>query len=104
MDPDATPWEIQLDTWFITIYVYTISLGLFAAMKHNIRAHKFFMMGSYFGLVGAMIGVVAVPSRLVPQMLMNDTLRLGIVVATIMASGILCLLAIFFLGNDKNKA
>jgi len=62
------------------------------------------MMGSYFGLVGAMIGVVAVPSRLVPQMLMNDTLRLGIVVATIMASGILCLLAIFFLGNDKNKA
>jgi uncharacterized membrane protein len=51
----------------------TVSIGLYAVFKGNIASHKAFMQGSYFGLLGAFIGVIAVPSRRIPQMAMHDT-------------------------------
>lgn len=51
----------------------TVSIGLYAVFKGNIASHKAFMQGSYFGLLGAFIGVIAVPSRRIPQMALHDT-------------------------------
>jgi len=51
----------------------TLTLGLWAVRKGNIASHQRFMTGSYFGLVGAFIGVVAVPGRRLPQMAVHDT-------------------------------
>jgi len=78
---------------------FTISLGLLAAIKHNIRSHKFFMMGSYFGLLGALIGVVAVPSRLIPQMIMNDTVKFSLIVIVIALSALFSIIATFYLAK-----
>lgn len=50
----------------------TLTIGLWSVRKGNIRAHQRFMTGSYFGLVGAFIGVVAVPDRRLPQMAIHD--------------------------------
>ncbi len=50
----------------------TLSLGLWAAWQRRIRAQRSFMTGSYFGLVGAFVGVIAVPERRIPQMAAND--------------------------------
>lgn len=51
----------------------TVSVGLYAVFKGNIASHRAFMQGSYFGLLGAFIGVITVPSRRIPQMAMHDT-------------------------------
>ncbi|WP_284985865.1 DUF2306 domain-containing protein [Arthrobacter sp. fls2-241-R2A-172] len=50
----------------------TLTVGLWSVRTGNIRAHQRFMTGSYFGLVGAFIGVVAVPDRRLPQMAVHD--------------------------------
>jgi len=41
------------------------------------------MTGSYFGLVGAFIGVVAVPDRRLPQMVIHDFVGLSLWVAAL---------------------
>lgn len=45
----------------------TLSIGLWAGMTGRVQRHRGFMTGSYIGLVGAMIGAVAVPVRYIPQ-------------------------------------
>lgn len=59
----------------------TLTLGLWSVRKGNIRAHQRFMTGSYFGLIGAFIGVVAVPDRRLPQMAVHDLVGLTLWVA-----------------------
>ncbi|MBP2267275.1 putative membrane protein [Pseudarthrobacter sp. PvP004] len=61
----------------------TLTMGLWAVSKGNIRAHQRFMTGSYFGLVGAFIGVVAVPDRRLPQMAIHDLAGLTLWVAAL---------------------
>lgn len=41
----------------------TLSTGLWAALTGRIRLHPGLMTGSYFGLLGAFVGAVAVPVR-----------------------------------------
>lgn len=47
--------------------IVTLTLGLWNARRGRVRAHAGNMIGTYAGLWGAFIGVVAVPSRLLPQ-------------------------------------
>ncbi|KQR02130.1 hypothetical protein ASF74_19625 [Arthrobacter sp. Leaf145] len=61
----------------------TLTLGLWSVRKGNIRAHQRFMTGSYFGLIGAFIGVVAVPERRLPQMAVHDLVGLTLWVAAL---------------------
>ncbi|MNI80460.1 hypothetical protein D3C73_1369930 [compost metagenome] len=61
----------------------TLTMGLWAVSKGNIQAHQRFMTGSYFGLVGAFIGVVAVPDRRLPQMAIHDLAGLTLWVAAL---------------------
>jgi uncharacterized membrane protein len=61
----------------------TLTMGLVTVRRGNIRAHQRFMTGSYFGLVGAFIGVVAVPDRRLPQMAIHDLAGLTLWVASL---------------------
>lgn len=61
----------------------TLTMGLVTVRRGNIRAHQRFMTGSYFGLVGAFIGVVAVPDRRLPQMAIHDLAGLTLWVAAL---------------------
>lgn len=51
---------------------FTVSIGIIAAIKGRIDSHKAFMTGSYFGILGAFVGVIAVPARRIPQLAMHD--------------------------------
>jgi uncharacterized membrane protein len=61
----------------------TLTMGLWSVHRGNIRSHQRFMTGSYFGLIGAFIGVVAVPDRRLPQMAIHDLAGLTLWVAAL---------------------
>ena len=56
------------------VTLVTVSLGVVAARRGTIAAHKANMRGSWFGLVGAFIGAVAVPRRLIPSFVVAEPL------------------------------
>lgn len=84
--------------------ILTVSLALFAAIRHNIDSHKKLMTGSYFGLLAAFIGVASVPTRLIPQMAIHDLLRFLVFVACIMISAALFIIATIGLVRQVRKA
>ena len=48
--------------------LYSLTKSWWAARTGRLRVHRRAAVGSYLGLVGAFFGAVAVPSRLVPQL------------------------------------
>ena len=63
LDPGHFTWIHALSLWTIL----TLSLAVWTARRHDVRAHRRWVVGSYFGLLGAGVAAVAVPSRLLPQ-------------------------------------
>ncbi|MFB0840471.1 MULTISPECIES: DUF2306 domain-containing protein [unclassified Arthrobacter] len=72
----------------------TLTAGLRAIRKGNIRAHRSFMTGSYFGLVGAFVGVVAVPSRRIPQLAIHELPLLGLFILILLVTAGLTIIGI----------
>lgn len=70
----------------------TLTAGLWAVRKRNIRAHRSFMAGSYFGLIGAFVGVLAVPSRRIPQLAIHELPLLGLLVLVLLGTAGLTIL------------
>ncbi|WFR85411.1 DUF2306 domain-containing protein [Arthrobacter sp. Y-9] len=46
----------------------TVALGVIQARRGRMSSHRAFMAGSFLGLIGALVGVLAVPTRRVPQL------------------------------------
>jgi hypothetical protein len=67
----------------------TLTAGLWAIWKRNIKAHRSFMTGSYFGLLGAFVGVLAVPSRRIPQLAIHELPLLGLLILVILSTAAL---------------
>jgi uncharacterized membrane protein len=72
----------------------TLTAGLWAIRKRNIRAHRSFMTGSYFGLIGAFVGVLAVPSRRIPQLAIYDLPLLGLLILVLLGTAAMTLFGI----------
>lgn len=72
----------------------TLTAGLWAIRKRNIRAHRSFMTGSYFGLIGAFVGVLAVPSRRIPQLAIYDLPLLGLLIPVLLGTAAMTLFGI----------
>lgn len=68
--------------------IVTLSLGLWNARRGRVRAHAGNMIGTYAGLWGALVGVVAVPSRLVPQAFQASWLAMTGLTLLIVALGL----------------
>jgi uncharacterized membrane protein len=68
--------------------IVTVSLGLWNARRGRVAAHAGNMIGSYLGLLGAFVGVVAVPDRLIPQAFQNDWLGMLAVTGTVVGAGL----------------
>jgi uncharacterized membrane protein len=77
----------------------TLSAGIWAARKRNIRAHRSLMAGSYFGLVGAFAGVLAVPARRIPQLAIHDLPLLGLFVLALLGTAALTVVGVAQLGQ-----
>ena len=66
--------------------IVTVSLGILAAARHNIRWHMTNMIGSYFGLVTAFVFAAIVPSRNIPRLLASDPLTAWLAAAFVVVS------------------
>lgn len=72
----------------------TLTTGLLAIRKKNIRAHRSFMTGSYFGLIGAFVGVLAVPPRHIPQLAIHELPLLGLLILVLLGTAALTVIGI----------
>lgn len=54
------------------VTIVSLILGIAAARRHTITAHKSNMLGSWMGLVGAFVGAVAVPARAIPTFVVSN--------------------------------
>jgi uncharacterized membrane protein len=81
-------------SWIHGLSVFTLvtlSIGLWAGMTRRIQTHRRFMTGSYFGLLGAFAGAVAVPQRQIPQWTIHEPagLALGLTVCLLTAAAVI---------------
>jgi uncharacterized membrane protein len=80
-------------SWIHGLSVFTfvtLTVALWAALTGRVHTHKSYVLGSYFGLVGAGIAASAFPQRLVPQLAMHRPLVLVVAVAGVV--GVVALL------------
>jgi uncharacterized membrane protein len=76
------------------VTIVTVSLGLFAAIRGDIKSHRGNMIGSWLGLLGAFIGAVAVPVRAIPTFVVTDPAQaLAALVAVIITAAVVVALA-----------
>jgi uncharacterized membrane protein len=81
-------WTQPLDVFLRVLAVWTlfsVTTAVVMARRGNIRRHRGFMVGTYFGLIGAFIGVVAVRTRLVPTWFAAYPLMMSLVAVAILA-------------------
>ena len=82
-------------TWLHGLAVFTfftVSVGLWSARKKKIQSHRSFMKGSYFGVLGAFIGVVVIPERRIPQMAIHDLVGLSLWIGAIVLAALFTVL------------
>jgi uncharacterized membrane protein len=97
--PGSFSWIHALSTFTLV----TLTLGLWNARRGRIRAHAGNMIGTYLGLVGALIGVVAVPTRLVPQAFQTNWLAMmGLTVGVVAVGLAVVALIVRGLGRDQD--
>ncbi|WP_435745916.1 DUF2306 domain-containing protein [Nocardioides sp. SYSU DS0663] len=76
------------------VTLVSLLLGVRAARRHDVPAHRGCMYGSYLGLVGAFAGAVAVPDRAIPTFVVTEPLgALAAVAATAATTVVLIVLA-----------
>ena len=83
--------------------IMTVSFGLYSAIKGNIPAHKANMIGSYFGSLGAFVGVIAVPTRRVPQLAVHNTPLFLLFIGLLTVSAALFVYGLYFLARHRSK-
>lgn len=67
------------------VTLVTVSIGVVAARRGNVAAHRANMRGSWFGLLGAFVGAVAVPRRLIPTFVVTEPLGALVAGAAVVA-------------------
>lgn len=72
LTPGHFSWIHGLSAWTIV----SLTMAIWAARRHDGRAHRVWVVGTYLGLLGAGIAAVAFPVRLVPQTATKEPLWL----------------------------
>jgi uncharacterized membrane protein len=70
LNPGHLSWIHGLSAWTFV----SLTMAWRAARRHDVLAHRGWAVGSYLGLLGAFAGAVAVPQRLLPQLLVHHPL------------------------------
>jgi uncharacterized membrane protein len=83
-------------SWIHGLSVFTfgtLSIGIWGAVTGRVQIHRSFMTGSYFGLLGAFVGAVAVPVRRIPQWAVHEPahLALGAAASLLVAAAVIVL-------------
>ncbi|HET7531005.1 MAG TPA: DUF2306 domain-containing protein [Mycobacteriales bacterium] len=72
-------WIHGLSLWTL----FTLTMAIVAARRHDVRQHRAWVVGTYLGLLGAGVAAVAFPTRLVPQTAIHYPLWLLLALLTI---------------------
>ena len=83
---DLRPGQFTLFHALSVLTTGTLTTGLVAAVRGNVPMHLRMMTGSWFGVVGAFAGAVAVPSRTIPQLAVHQPWLLAGWVAAVAAA------------------
>jgi len=77
----------QLSLLHVLSVVTLVSLiiGVVAIRRGNVARHRGAMRGSWFGLIGAFVGAVAVPERRIPTFAVTDPAGATLAAVTILA-------------------
>jgi uncharacterized membrane protein len=87
LNPGHFSWIHALSLWTIV----SLTLAVWSARRHDVRAHRRWATGSYLGLVGAGVAAVGVPSRLVPQTAVHAPWSLLAALLAVTALAVLCI-------------
>jgi uncharacterized membrane protein len=68
---------------------FSILAGIYYARHGNINVHKGYMLGSYFGLLGATIGVISVPARRVPSYFNAYPFQMTMILISVIAASVI---------------
>jgi uncharacterized membrane protein len=99
LTPGHFTWIHGLSAWTII----SLTVAVWAAMTHRVRMHRQFVVGSYFGLVGAGVAAMAFPERLVPQAVVHEPVLTLAVVAALALVTTALVLAAGRLGRDRRE-
>jgi uncharacterized membrane protein len=69
---ELNPGEFSYIHILSVVTIITVSLGVLAAVRGDIKSHRGNMTGSWIGLLGAFIGAVAVPVRHIPTFVVTE--------------------------------
>jgi uncharacterized membrane protein len=85
LTPGHFSWIHGLSAWTIV----SLTMAIWAAKTHRVQTHRAWVVGTYFGLVGAGLAAVAFPVRLVPQTAVHRPtwLLAGLFAAALVAAG-----------------
>ncbi|HET9257109.1 MAG TPA: DUF2306 domain-containing protein [Pseudonocardiaceae bacterium] len=71
--------------------ILSVTVGTCAARQGAIGVHRFFMLGTYLGLLGALAGVVSVPTRRIPSWFAVYPIPMTAITVGVIAAGVLTL-------------
>ena len=71
------------------VTLVTVTLGVVAAVRGDIQAHRGNMVGSWLGSVGAMVAAVAVPGRMIPTYVLAQPRGAAAFVASVLVVTVL---------------
>src|SRR3954452_7348286 len=84
LHPGHLSWIHGLSAWTLV----SLTVAWWAARTHRRKLHRDFVVGSYFGLVGAGLAATAFPVRLVPQLLVHEPLVFAAAVVGVAAAAL----------------
>lgn len=66
------------------VTVVSLTVGVWAIRRGDVRTHVGSMRGAWIGSLGAFAGAVAVPARLIPTMAVESPVTLAVSIATVL--------------------
>lgn len=92
-------YDSPIDIFLRALAVWTtfsVIMAVVQARRGRIDRHRGFMVGTYLGLIGAFVGVLAVRTRRVPAWFIAEPLMMSLVALAIIAVGGFVIAAIMF--------
>lgn len=92
-------YESAIDIFLRALAVWTtfsVIMAVIQARRGNIDKHRGFMVGTYFGLIGAFVGVLAFRTRRVPAWFIAEPLMMSLIAVAIIAVAGFVVAAIMF--------
>lgn len=100
---DIRPGQLSLLHVLSVVTVVSVVLGLVQIRRGEVAGHRAAMRGSWFGLLGAFIGAVAVPGRMLPTFVVDEPVgALAALVAVVACTALV--LALGSVGSPRRIA